>query len=288
MNVSDLMAVLRRRWYVLLAGLLATTGACVLAFQAVPVDYEANASLLLLPPKSSVAARGNPYLSLSGLTDAVDVLGVSLNADATKQAIDKAHPQVESEVGRDTSTNTPILVISTSGPSAAESLAVLNQIVSIVPDRLASLQADVGVTTASSRITLRAVAADKEPEANTKTRTRAVIALAGLGAVFTVLMAGAVDRLLSQHAMLPHARGISSRSGDRPARPRALAQGLMAAARRRFPHTTTAARALPHQPLDVSADSGDQVGGDGDQAGAQKGEASPNDLVSSISSNSDE
>ena len=79
MFFAELGQVLLRRWYLLLVGVLCAVGAGFVTFQAVPPGYTASAEVLLLPPDPTVPEDGNPYLSLSGLTPAGDVLARALS-----------------------------------------------------------------------------------------------------------------------------------------------------------------------------------------------------------------
>lgn len=66
MYLRDLVASMIRRWYFIVTGVLLTGVLGFLAFSFVPVTYQASGSVLLLPPKSSVGARGNPSCTSAG------------------------------------------------------------------------------------------------------------------------------------------------------------------------------------------------------------------------------
>ncbi len=52
--MRDLVASMKRRWYLTLAGILVTVALCLAAMQLVPPKYQANGSLVLLPPAGAV------------------------------------------------------------------------------------------------------------------------------------------------------------------------------------------------------------------------------------------
>lgn len=54
MYFSDVMRGLLRRWYVLLIGFVLAGACAYVVFDAVPTRFEANASMLLLPPVDAV------------------------------------------------------------------------------------------------------------------------------------------------------------------------------------------------------------------------------------------
>jgi uncharacterized protein involved in exopolysaccharide biosynthesis len=89
-QVRDLLLALWRRWYLVLAVVLAAAGATVATVVLVGPTYEAKGATLLIPPGATVqqrlnvgASSGNPYLALSGLTQARDVVIRSVSAQAT-------------------------------------------------------------------------------------------------------------------------------------------------------------------------------------------------------------
>lgn len=196
MVLYDFLANMRRRWYLILIGLLLTAMASVAVYVATPATYETKASLLLLPPKSSVGTRGNPFLYLGGLDQALDVLSTRLNAEEVTKPIAQAYPQITLEIARDASTSGPILVIDATSSNAQDTLTVVNKVVSMVPSTLGTLQDGLQIPT-GSRITLMNLNIDQEPTVDLKNKLRAVVAIAALGLAGTVLFAGLIDSLLA-------------------------------------------------------------------------------------------
>jgi hypothetical protein len=195
MYVRELVASMLRRWYFVLAGVSLTVGLCFAAFTLVPVTYEAKGSMLLLPPKSSVGQRGNPYLYLGGLAQAVEVVSARINSTDVRNQIQKAFPGAQFEAGQDTTTTGPILAVTASSTSDADSLAVVRSVMNSIPDSLELMQDDLQVPD-SSRITATVLTVDAQATEVTKARDRAVIALAGGGLAGTVLLTGFLDGLL--------------------------------------------------------------------------------------------
>jgi hypothetical protein len=195
MYVRDLLASSLRRWYLVLLGLLVTALLCALAHSAVPVSYSASGSMLLLPPSSSVGKRGNPYLYLGGLSQALEVLSARLNAESYRKPIESAHSQVVVQTAPDTSTTGPILLVTTVGPDAGETLGVTQEVMDAVPGALVGLQDSLSVPPAS-RITVMVLTPASSPTADAKTQTRALLALAGAGLAATILLTGLIDGAL--------------------------------------------------------------------------------------------
>src|SRR3954447_17693184 len=83
MDLAEIFRVMRRRWYVLLPGLLLTAGLIVGVTVQVPVGYQSQSTVVLLnSQKATRAYDGNPFLSTqTSLTGMADSLARSLNSD---------------------------------------------------------------------------------------------------------------------------------------------------------------------------------------------------------------
>lgn len=195
MSVRDLLISLLRRWYLVLAGVAATAGLAVAVLLNGPVSYEMRSTVLLLPPDSSVGSRGNPYLYLGGLAQAVEVLAARMNTTQIRGPIEQAHPQAEFDVGQDQQATGPILALAVTSTDEQDAQQVTAKLLASVPETLLSMQEQLDVP-GSSRISSLILTPDAEVELVTKTRDRAVLTVAGAGIALTVLGAGLVDGLL--------------------------------------------------------------------------------------------
>lgn len=200
MYIRDLLASLQRRWYILLVGLALTLGLCMFATRSIPAQYDADGSILLLPPASSVGVHGNPYLYLGGLGPAVDILVARLNSDAVQSQIAKSYPAATIVIERDVSTTGPVLLVTASSARGTESLAAAQGTLDLVPSVLARLQRDFSVPPASLITSMQLTTVDS-PSINDKGRKRGVLALAGVGFVGTILLVGFLDGLLLSRRM---------------------------------------------------------------------------------------
>ncbi|WP_411701295.1 hypothetical protein [Conyzicola sp.] len=195
MNLRDFVGSLARRWWVLVIGLALTAVAAVNVYQLVPVSYTASASVVLLPPKTLVGDVGNPFLYLGGLSQAVDVLVRKVAADEVSDPIERANPDSEFEIYSDTSSSGPIIVIFGQGPTKAATLDVVRDVLDATTPALQDMQTNLAVSP-DSLITLDTLAVDKKPEIDQKNRLQAVLGVAGVGVVLTLLLAAVVDSLL--------------------------------------------------------------------------------------------
>lgn len=195
MYLADLMGVLRRRWYVLMAGLIATAGLAFAVTLVVPTEYEATASVVLLPPKLTVGSGGNPYLSLGGLQATTDVVATAMGAEDTVDAIQADGGTDDFVIERDRTTTGPILSIIATADSPEGAMKTLRLLIDQVPTTLKELQETDNVNR-SFRITSAEVAQDATPSTNRKSQIRALVLMVGLGLAGTVTLAAVVDSAL--------------------------------------------------------------------------------------------
>ena len=184
MRLHDLWLSLARRWYWALFGLLATAGLAVLALQVVAPVWESKASIVLLPPKSTVETGGNPYLQLGGLAPTLDLVVASLSDQATVKQVRDVSPTSEYTVKADTSSSGPVLLITAQDRSPAASLAIRDKLAEMTPARLAELQDALSISS-RSQITSMNLTSDVQAELVGKNQIRAVVVAVGVGLVGT-------------------------------------------------------------------------------------------------------
>lgn len=195
MYLRDLLAGLRRRWYLVIIGLLLSGLLAWYVFTLVPVSYSARLSVLLLPPQTVTGEGENPFLNLSGMAPAMDVLTRRVDADAVRTQLEEQYPDAGYVVFADSSTSGPIVVAETTAPTAGVALEVLEEINGELVTSLDSMQADLGVP-APARITLTDVSVDSKATLDTTNRTQFVLA-AGVGSFgILILLIGVIDGLI--------------------------------------------------------------------------------------------
>ncbi len=209
MNVAEVTHGLRRRWYIVIPGLLLAVATAVAAWFLVDPGYERSATQLLLPGARSMPEEGNPFLFLGGLTNAADVLVRAVGAENVVNEVEEEHPGVEIEVSRDGSTAGPVILITVTAPTDDAAAAVLETLVTRTSEVLEELQAEEGIT-AENRMTVIPVTIDETSVPQQRDRYLAV-ALAGAGvALLVILLASLVDGLALQRRR----RGTSSAADD--------------------------------------------------------------------------
>lgn len=205
MHMRDTLDVLRRRWYLVLLAVLISIGLVSLLATRLEPAYRATASVVLVPPDSTVGEAGNPYLFLGGLSQSVDVLSRSVNSETTRNKVEDLAPSGHYETVADATTSAPILVVTTEDSSGDGAMNLLAAVLAQVPTSLSELQDQVGVAS-NARITSQVVTASDEPEVAQKARVRslAMVGIAALGV--GLLITGLVDGLLARRGRVRSGR----------------------------------------------------------------------------------
>jgi hypothetical protein len=208
-NLAEVSRGLRRRWYIVIPGLLLAVAAAVGAWFVVDPGYERTATQLLLPGARSMPEEGNPFLFLGGLTNAADVLVRAVGSENVQNEIEEEHPGVEVEVTRDGSTAGPVILITVTAATDTDAEVVLETLVARTSEVLEQLQVEEGIA-AENRMTVLPVTIDETSVPQQRDRYLAV-ALAGIGvALLAVLAASLVDGLVLQRRR----RGASAAADD--------------------------------------------------------------------------
>jgi len=95
MNIADMMGALRRRWYVLVVGLLVAVAAAYGAWSVVKVDYTRTATQLMLPGPGTIPEDANPFLYVGGLSQAADVLTRKMGSPDVIADVTDAYPDAD-------------------------------------------------------------------------------------------------------------------------------------------------------------------------------------------------
>lgn len=195
MYLRDLLLGLRRRWYLVIVGVAASVALAWFVYTEVPVSYTARSSVLLLPPLSVTPEGENPFLNLSGMGPAMDVLTRRVDADVVRNPLEDAFPDAGYVVFADSSTSGPMVVAETTAPTAEAALKVLDAVHEELITSLDAMQADLAVPDVA-RITLTDVSVDREATLDSSTRTQFVVAAGGAGVGITILLTAIIDGLI--------------------------------------------------------------------------------------------
>lgn len=235
MNLSELLAGLRRRWWLVALGLLATVALSVGAAVLVPSQQEIHATILVLPPQpatpvgaqpastatvpTAAPAVGqvdeptNPYLALAGLEPAADVLARAMTGGAVQQDLTPAGSTAQFDVARDDSMAGPALLVTATDRTATKATTLLDAVITRMPEVFADLQKEAGVLP-SATLSLQEVSRETKPIVDTKSQVRAVLVAAVGGLVLTVLVTYLVDGLVLRRNALKEARQQEDAGSD--------------------------------------------------------------------------
>ena len=195
MFLRDLVKSILRRWYVVVLGIALTVFLGLQAYQSAPVTYQAEASLVLIPPPDSVTIGDNPFLYLGGLDQALGVLTVKLNSSEAQTVILAGSQDNSYTVAKDSDTTGPIMRIDASSSSAQGALKTLGAVVDETPKFLDVLQNDLKVPKQSKLATL-VLSVDKIPVENDKAKIRSLLVMVAAGGAGTLLLTGLFDRMI--------------------------------------------------------------------------------------------
>lgn len=217
MELKDLAATLRRRWYLVLVSLLCSAAATYFVVAAVGPTYEAKATVLMMPPSTSTSTQqagnvGNPLLQLGSLGQARDVLIRVLTSQATSEVLCQpqrdpvyeamraelcgSRPGVSFEATPDFTSSAPMVQITVEGNTPANSVVALRAVTDQIPVILTDIQSGLNLRP-RSEITSIPVVVDSLPEIVHKKQIRAGI-VAGAGVLgLSLLLVALVDGLLA-------------------------------------------------------------------------------------------
>jgi hypothetical protein len=186
-----------RRWPVGIVGIAATAFLCFAATALVPAKYTAKANILLAPPPASATAvkngQPNPYQALGGMQPLADVLSRAMVSGGELVLLRHAGLIGSYAVQRDLTTDSPIVVITTTGRTPADALNDLSLVTNAVQPQLSNLQSSVAP---QYRVSARPITRDTAAKISRKSQTRALLVAVVAGIVGTVVAISAIDAFL--------------------------------------------------------------------------------------------
>ncbi|MFI1095641.1 chain length determinant protein [Streptomyces sp. NPDC020917] len=189
MDLAEIARVMRRRWYVLLPGVLLTVALTAGAYLKVPVTYTSQSTVVLLnSQKATKAFDGNPFLSSQiSLNGMADSLARNLNSDAAV-----AHLKAQGATAATTAKLAdnavgPLLWLTASGTDKRAVLAADKLFTAYAAERLEQFQTQQSVTS-QAMIRMATIVPPQNPVAQTKTRYE-YLALAAVAGVVVSLVA---------------------------------------------------------------------------------------------------
>lgn len=199
MYLSDAIAVIARRWWLVLLGAIVTVTGTGAVFSMVATQYQATGQVLLLPPTARITGDEelNPYLNLpDGLTLTAALLashaaGLDTQAQLEAEGFDSTYlVSVLPGTG-------PLISVSVNDIDPQAALDQRDRLITIITDRLSQLQADEAVSP-GQLIKARDVTSASDAEVLAGARLRAASVVGILGVLVTLLATFGFDRLRSR------------------------------------------------------------------------------------------
>ncbi|WP_329318704.1 Wzz/FepE/Etk N-terminal domain-containing protein [Streptomyces sp. NBC_01262] len=188
MDLAEIFRVMRRRWYVLLPGLLLAAGLTVAVALVVPVTYQSQSTVVLLnSQKATRAYDGNPFLSTqTSLTGMADSLARNLNSDASIRALKSRGASGTFEAKLADNAQGPLMWLTVTGTDKSSVLASDRILTAYAKERLEAFQEQQSVDE-NAMIRMMTIVASQNPVAQTKTRLEYMIMAGGAGFVLTMV-----------------------------------------------------------------------------------------------------
>lgn len=192
------LRTLAHRWPILVIVLVLTGVSTYAMLGRVGPTYESVGSTLIFPPADvdgpgPELSGGNPYLELSGLTQARDIVIRTLTSKAVRTDVEEAFPGMSFEATPDFTNSAPIILFTVEAETPEVATQALINLMGRVPDTLANLQENQALTD-RARITSLALTEDIEPTVVRKDQVRAGILVGagtlGIGLLFIALLDG--------------------------------------------------------------------------------------------------
>ncbi|MFE7186471.1 O-antigen ligase family protein [Streptomyces erythrochromogenes] len=191
MSIRELVAVLRRRWYVIVPAILLSLLAALHLYRSVPVAYQSQSSVALLD--SSAASKlppsfGNPISNAGGaLVVTADVLIRTLSGADSARELHSLGVSDPYTVGFAANTSGPLLTLTVTGTDREKVLEETNILTGFAGEQLNALQAAAKVQPAYM-VQTAPVVLPQTPVPQLKSRYQQVLGvlIVGVGAGFVL------------------------------------------------------------------------------------------------------
>lgn len=213
MELGAFGRALRRRWYLVVVLLILTGAATYLVAQRVGPTYEATGTTLVFPPSETrstdeLLTRGNPYLNLSGVNQARDVMVRSLTSKSVGDEFgERFGPDTSYEVVPDYTNSAPIILFTVESTDPETSIAALAMLMDKVPLGLKEIQAGLDLP-AAQQVSSQVLTADERPTTLHKAQLRSSILAAAVCTGLGLLLIGLIDVLLAARRREPAASAV--------------------------------------------------------------------------------
>lgn len=197
MDFVDALRVLGRRWLVVVLGVVLTGAAGFYAIGVVATQYQARAQYVLLLPAGATGVNNptNPYINLnSGLIFATTLIASDLETKDVARNLVEAGFESDFSIAQGTSGG-PVLDVVVEGPDREDVLATRDELLVRFDEKLDSLQDIPGIPD-QQLIFSRTNAVDPVAEVVPGAKKKALVLIAAVGMISTLVLAFVIDGLL--------------------------------------------------------------------------------------------
>ena len=196
MYFTDILRVVRRRWYVLLIGLLLVAGAAGVTSKYIRTEYQASGEMLLLLPADAAGVRTplNPLLNLqAGQSVAAALVAGKISSDDVKADL-VAHGFTGDYTVTTSPTIGALLLITVKDTNPEAAIDTRDEIIRRVESQLKLVQSDLDVPV-NQFIRVGISTVTKSAETLAGSRLRALAVVVGVGTISTILLTFWIDRM---------------------------------------------------------------------------------------------
>lgn len=192
MYFSDLIAVLRRRWRIFLAGFLLAGLASAGVLMYVPAQYQASGNVLFLLPAKTATGPMNPYLNLqSGLNVAASLVGGVVTTLGTQQEVVASGFTSQYAVAQSPD-GVPLLSVSAEDTDPDMAVKTVAEVIRHIDFQLNQMQVDAGAPTGQF-MTIKEFSVTPTAQVVSGSKTRALGVALAVIVLGTALVAFSVD-----------------------------------------------------------------------------------------------
>jgi capsular polysaccharide biosynthesis protein len=197
-NLSEIMRVIRRRWYVVLPTVIVAAALTAVAAVLVPVKYQSQSSIALLNtplPTEKSQASGNPFLSFdTSLTATADFLSRSLASDESVKDLKALGVTEDYTAKLADNAMGPFIALTVIGPDKSHVMVSAEKLTVYAERKLQQIQKESGAP-ANNLIHSARIIPPQQPQSQTKTKVEAVAGAAAGGLTLAFLVTFLTDSL---------------------------------------------------------------------------------------------
>lgn len=202
-----IVGIFRRRWSLVLAGLVATATLVGMVALTVPTTYEAETRVMLLPPLEEMVSGQveNPYLRLGGMSEMLEML-------ARRASADVAGAGSGLRFVPDRTMGAPVVMVLVEGSDPGSVAADMERAPDLLAAELRDLQGESGISD-DSLIRSVELPLSSGPTASAGRQLEPMVALTLLGALGTACAAVMADHIYQRRSTRLFRRSRSLQQG---------------------------------------------------------------------------